>query len=46
MIKVPVKMITCGIIECMICKCNKACKIEEYLGTKNCFYEKRLVGKL
>ena len=46
MIKVPVKMITCGIIECMICKCNKACKIEEYLDTKNCFYEKRLVGKL
>ena len=28
------------------CKCNKACKIEEYLGTKNCSREKRLVGKL
>ena len=25
---------------------NKACKIEEYLDTKNCSYEKLLFGKL
>ena len=28
------------------CKCNKACKIDEYLYIKNCSSEKRLIGKL
>ena len=28
------------------CKCNKACKIYEYLDIKNCSCEKRLIGKL
>ena len=28
------------------CKCNKACKIDEYIDTKNCSCEKRLIGKL
>ena len=31
---------TCG------CKCNKACKIDEYLDTKNFSYKKSLTGKL
>ena len=26
------------------CEYNKACKINEYLDTKNCFCEKRLIG--
>ena len=25
-------------------ECNKACKIDEYLDTKNCSCEKRLIG--
>ena len=28
------------------CECNKACKIDEYLGIKNCSCEKNLIGKL
>ena len=28
------------------CKCNKVCKIDEYLDTKNCSCEKCLIGKL
>ena len=28
------------------CECNKACKIDEYLDTKNCLYKKRLISKL
>ena len=28
------------------CQCNKACKIDEYLDTKNCLYEHCLIGKL
>ena len=28
------------------CKCNKACKIDEYLDTKNCSRKERLFGKL
>ena len=28
------------------CKCNEACKIDEYLDTKNCSCRKRLFGKL
>ena len=28
------------------CQCNKACKIGEYLDTKICFCEKRLIRKL
>ena len=28
------------------CKCNKACKVDEYLDTKNCSCKKRLIGKL
>ena len=27
-------------------ECNKACKIDEYLDTKNCSCKKRLIGKL
>ena len=27
------------------CECNKACKIDEHLDTKNCSSEKRLIGK-
>ena len=27
-------------------ECNKACKIDEYLDTKQCSCEKRLIGKL
>ena len=28
------------------CKCNKACKIDEYLDIRNCSCEKCLIGKL
>ena len=28
------------------CKCNKICKIDEYLDIRNCSCEKRLLGKL
>ena len=28
------------------CKCNKACKIDKYLDTKNCSCETHLSGKL
>ena len=28
------------------CECNRACKIDEYLDTKYCSCEKRLIGKL
>ena len=28
------------------CKCNKACKIDKYLDTKNCSRKERLFGKL
>ena len=28
------------------CECNKACKIDECLGTNNCSCKKRLFGKL
>ena len=28
------------------CKCNKTCKIDEYLDTKNWSCEKHLIGKL
>ena len=28
------------------CECNKACKIDKYLDTKNCLCEKSLIGKL
>ena len=28
------------------CKCNKACKIDEYLDIKNCSCESLLIGKL
>ena len=34
MIKVPVKMITCGMIECMICKCNK----RNWYKNRTCYY--------
>ena len=39
------KMIICGILVCVIVS-NKACKIDEYLDAKNCFCEKRVIGKL
>ena len=32
--------ITCG------CECNKACKIDEYLDTKNCSCKKYVISKL
>ena len=28
------------------CECIKACEIDEYLDTKNCSCEKRLIGKI
>ena len=28
------------------CECNNACKIDEYLDTKNCLCKKRLNSKL
>ena len=28
------------------CEYNKACKIDEYLNTKNCYCKKRLIGRL
>ena len=28
------------------CECNKACKIDKYLDTKNCSFKKHLFGKL
>ena len=28
------------------CECNKACKIDEYLDSKNCSCKKHLIGKL
>ena len=28
------------------CVCSNACKIDEYLDTENCSFEKRLIGKL
>lgn len=28
------------------CDCNKACKIDEYLGPKSCLCKKRLISKL
>ena len=28
------------------CKCNKTCKIEDYLDIKNCSCKKFLIGKL
>ena len=39
-------MIICGILARVICKCNKAFKIDEYLDIKNCSGEKRLISKL
>ena len=27
-------------------ECNKACKVDEYLDTKNCSFEKCLIGEL
>ena len=45
-IGVLLKMIICGILARVICKCNKAFKIDEYLDIKNCSSEKRLISKL
>ena len=28
------------------CECNEPCKIDEYVDIKNCFCEKRLIGKV
>ena len=41
-----VKIIICWILSTCDCKCNKNCKIDEYLDIKNCSCEKRLFGKL
>ena len=41
-----VKNIICWILSKCDCKCNKNCKIDEYLDIKNCSCEKRLFGKL
>ena len=35
----------CNPIKCD-CECNRSRKIDEYLDTKNCPCEKRLIGKL
>ena len=39
------KSYMCNPIRCNW-ECNKACKIDEYLDTKNCSRGKRLIGKL
>ena len=40
---VLVKMISPSMCNC---ECNKTYKIDEYLDIKNCFCEKRVIGKL